>query len=77
MNDQQSLDQTRVGRRLSIMNTTYRLLIRSNEPGRNIMETAIYVLLGACVLVSIVQFAQQPSKLPHLSQHALEHVLGT
>ena len=59
------------------MNTTYKLLIRSNEPGRNIMEMAIYALLGACVVVSIVQFAQQPSKLPQLSQHALEHHLGT
>jgi hypothetical protein len=60
------------------MNTTYRLLIRSNEPGRNIMETAIYALLSACVVVSIVQFAQQPSKLPvHLSQHHLEQRLGT
>jgi hypothetical protein len=61
------------------MNThsTYRLLIRSNEPGRNIMEMAIYALLGACVVMSIVQFAQQPSKLPQLSQHALGHHLGT
>lgn len=59
------------------MNTTYKLLIRSNEPGRNIMETAIYALLGACVLVSIVQFAQQPSKLPHLSRHHIEQRLGT
>jgi hypothetical protein len=61
------------------MNThsTYTLLIRSNEPGRNIMETAIYALLSACVVVSIVQFAQQPNKLPHLSRHALEHHLGT
>ena len=59
------------------MNTTYRLLIRSNEPGRNIMETAIYALLGACVLVSIVQFAQQPSELPHLSRHALWQQIDT
>ncbi len=57
--------------------STYRLLIRSNEPGRNIMETAIYALLGACVVVSIVQFAQQPSKLPQLSQHALWQRVGT
>jgi hypothetical protein len=57
--------------------STYKLLIRSNEPGRNIMETAIYALLSACVVVSIVQFAQQPSKLPHFSQHALEHHVGT
>jgi hypothetical protein len=61
------------------MNThsTYTLLIRSNEPGRNIMETAIYALLSACVMVSIVQFAQQPNKLPRLSQHALVHHRGT
>lgn len=43
------------------MNThsTYGLLLRSQETGRSVMETVIYALLSACVMVSIVQFAQQ------------------
>jgi len=57
--------------------STYGLLVRSHETGRSIMETVIYALLGACVLVSIAQFAQQPSKVPHLSQHQTERHLGT
>jgi hypothetical protein len=45
-------------------NTTYALLVRSEEKGRGIMETAIYALLGLSAILSILQFAQQPDRLP-------------
>jgi len=61
MNDQQTLDENRTQKRLSNMNTQtpYGLLLRSHETGRSILETVIYALLGVCVMVSIVQLAQQ------------------
>jgi hypothetical protein len=44
--------------------TTYALLVQSEEKGRSIMETAVYALLGLSVVLSIFQFAQQPDRLP-------------
>ena len=44
--------------------TTYALLIRSEEKGRSIMETAVYALLGLSAILSILQFIQQPERLP-------------
>jgi len=44
--------------------TTYALLVRSEEKGRSIMETAIYALLGLSAILSILQFVQQPERLP-------------
>jgi hypothetical protein len=44
--------------------TTYALLVRSEEKGRGIMETAVYALLGLSAILSILQFAQQPHRLP-------------
>jgi hypothetical protein len=44
--------------------TTYALLVQSEEKGRSIMETAIYALLGLSAILSILQFVQQPSRLP-------------
>jgi hypothetical protein len=44
--------------------TTYALLVHSEEKGRSIMETAVYALLGLSAIMSILQFAQQPERLP-------------
>jgi hypothetical protein len=43
--------------------TTYALLVQSEEKGRNIMETAVYALLGLSAILSILQFVQQPDRL--------------
>jgi len=39
---------------------TYRLLVQSEEKGRDIMEIAIYGLVSLSVILSIWQFAEQP-----------------
>jgi len=44
--------------------STYSLLVRSEETGRSIIETVVYALLGLSAIVSIWQFAQQPNQLP-------------
>ncbi|PYK18296.1 MAG: hypothetical protein DME55_07120 [Verrucomicrobia bacterium] len=44
--------------------TTYALLVRSEEKGRSIMETAVYALLGLSAILSILQFIQQPERMP-------------
>ena len=44
--------------------TTYALLVQSEEKGRSIMETAVYALLGLSAILSILQFAQQSDRLP-------------
>ena len=44
--------------------TTYTLLVQSEEKGRNIMETAVYALMGLSAILSILQFVQQPDRLP-------------
>ena len=44
--------------------TTYALLVQSEEKGRNRMETAVYALLGLSAILSILQFVQQPNRLP-------------
>jgi hypothetical protein len=44
--------------------TTYALLVRSEEKGRSIMETAVYALLGLSAVLSILQLAQQPHRSP-------------
>jgi hypothetical protein len=68
MNDQQTLDKMGTRRRLEIMNneaqSTYGLLVRSEEKGRSIMETVVYALLGLSAIISIWQFAQQTNHLP-------------
>jgi len=68
MNDQQTLDKMRTRRRLKIMNneaqSTYGLLVRSEEKGRGIMETVVYALFGLSAIISIWQFGAQPSPLP-------------
>jgi hypothetical protein len=44
--------------------TTYALLVQSEEKGRSIMETAVYALLGLSAILSILQFIQQPERMP-------------
>ena len=44
--------------------TTYALLVQSEEKGRGIMETVVYALLSLSVILSIWQFVQQPNRLP-------------
>jgi len=44
--------------------STYRLLVRSEEKNRGIVETMLYALLALSVIVSIWQFAQESNALP-------------
>ena len=44
--------------------TTYAMLVQSEEKGRSIMETAVYALLGLSAILSILQFVQQPERVP-------------
>ena len=44
--------------------TTYTMLVQSEEKGRSIMETAVYALLGLSAILSILQFVQEPNRLP-------------
>ena len=44
--------------------STYALLIRSEEKSRNVLEIAIHPLLMLGPLLAIWQFAQQPVNLP-------------
>jgi len=41
--------------------STYALLVQSEEKSRNVMETTLYALFALSAVVSIWQFAQQPS----------------
>src|SRR6266536_1720876 len=50
--------------RLMNNDTTYALLVQSEEKGRSIMETAVYALLGLSAILSILQFIQQPERMP-------------
>jgi hypothetical protein len=43
---------------------TYRLLVQSEDKRRNALEMALYVLVAISALLSIWQFAEQPSTLP-------------
>jgi hypothetical protein len=58
----------------------YWLLIQSEEKGKNILETALYVLFAASALAAIWQFAEQPSSVPTspvgtvLEQHELDQI---
>ncbi len=45
--------------------TTYRLLIQSEEKGRNVLETALYAIVAVSAMASIWQFAEQTTTLLH------------
>lgn len=69
--------------------TTYALLAQSEEKGRSIMETAIYIMCILSVTVAIFQFIWQPAPVPFagfdssaqpapvVSHHATAAVLDT
>jgi hypothetical protein len=44
--------------------STYALLVRSEEKGRGVLETLVYAIFILCVVLSIWQFAQSPTKIP-------------
>jgi len=44
--------------------STYSLLVRSNEAKRGMFETIIYTLMILCALAAIVQFVDQRDSLP-------------
>ena len=44
--------------------STYALLIRSEEKSRNLLEVALYPLLSLLSLIAIWQFAQQAINIP-------------
>jgi len=69
--------------------TTYSLLVRSEEKGRSAMETALYATFVLSVLAAIMQFISQPvpepfagfespaQSVPVVSHHSAETVLDT
>jgi hypothetical protein len=69
--------------------TTYELLVQSEEKGRTIIETAVYIMCILSVVVAIFQFIGQPTPdpfagsespaqpTPVVSHHAVEAVLET
>ena len=40
--------------------STYALLMREEEKGRNIFEAAVYTLLVACTAITVVYVSNQP-----------------
>jgi hypothetical protein len=50
--------------------STYALLIRSEEKSRNVIEMAIYPSLILGAIIAIWQFVQQPVNIPATGLHA-------
>ena len=44
--------------------STYALLVRSEEKGRSVLEIAVYAAFILSVVFSILQFAQMPMTVP-------------
>jgi hypothetical protein len=69
--------------------TTYELLVHSKEKGRELLEIAVYVMCVLSAIVTIGQFAAQPTRfsgdglqwqphsVPVMSQHNVEASLET
>jgi hypothetical protein len=88
MNEQSTLDKAATPRRLEIMNneseSTYALLVRSEEKGRGMLEMVVYALCILSAMATIWQFIGQPAPVsyeslgapaqpvPVMSQHAVE-----
>jgi hypothetical protein len=88
MNNQPTLDKAGTPQRLKIMKnetqSTYALLIGSEEKGRGLMEGVVYALCILSALAAIWQFIGQPAPVsyetlgapvqpvPVMSQHAVE-----
>jgi hypothetical protein len=47
-----------------IQESTYALLVRSEEADRSLLETVVYVLVILSAVAAIWQFVQQPINLP-------------
>jgi hypothetical protein len=93
MNNQQTIDKAGTPRRLKIMKneaqSTYALLVGSEEKGRGMMEAVAYALCILSALAAIWQFLGQPAPVsyeslgapaqavPVMSQHAVEPALNT
>jgi len=93
MNEQQTLDKAGTPRRLKIMNneaqSTYALLVRSEEKGRGMMEAVVYALCILSAVAAIWQFIGQPAPVsyetlvspvppvPVMSQRAVQATLDT
>ena len=56
--------------------STYTMLIQSEEKSWNILETAIYGLVALSVIVTIWQFAEQPLQIGKASidRHTETHM---
>ena len=52
--------------------STYRLLIQSEERGRNILETVLYALCALSALTAIWQFAEEPAMPTYHIGRAIE-----
>ena len=91
MNNQQTLDKAGTRRRLESMKyaqSTYGLLVRSEDKGRSMMETAVYAMCILSVVAAICQFIAQPTPtpfgdgvaaeqpVPAMSQHAVDAAAG-
>ena len=88
MNEQQTLDKAVTPRRRKIMKneaqSTYALLVRSEEKGRGIMEMLVYALCILSAVAAIWQFVGQAAPVsferlgapaqpvPVMSQHAVD-----
>ena len=88
MNEQQTLDKAVTPRRCKIMKneaqSTYALLVRSEEKGRGIMEMLVYALCILSAVAAIWQFVGQAAPVsferlgapaqpvPVMSQHAVD-----
>jgi hypothetical protein len=93
MNEQQTLDKAGTPQRFKIMKneaqSIYRLLVRSEEKGRGMMETAVYAMCILSAVAAIWQFVGQSAPVafeslvspaqpvPVMSQHAAEAELNT
>ena len=53
--------------------STYALLVRSEEKGRGILETVLYIILILSAVFSIFQFAEHSVKIPAAG---LEHCIA-
>ena len=54
--------------------STYALLVRSEEKSRNVIEMAIYPILILGAVIAIWQFAQQPVNIPPAGLDAVDRV---
>ena len=59
--------------------STYALLVRSEEKGRGVLEILVYALLILGVVFSIWQFAQTPLKIsaPGVEEYVAYHTTTT